>query len=203
MKDESGKTSWQYLDAVGNKVAERLGNESANDNLTLFVLDDVYRTEKVGSPEGLVTQYSYDNFSNINQKTTPDDGTYYYGYDKYGNLRRQYHNSSPTEVIYNNYDDLNRLTSSGIFSNSTFDVDGADVGSTATHVLVNMYDTYSAAGVFSQVNFTGSGLTPSTDLKNLKGRLVGTAYRDKPGDPWDFKFYSYDHLGRVTGNIQF
>lgn len=34
---------------------------------------------------------------------------------------------------------------------------------------------------------------------NLKGRLVATAFRDKPGDAWNYKYYSYDHLGNVNG----
>lgn len=201
--DENSKTSLQYSDVVGNKVAQQIGNESSNDNITLFEYDDIYRNTKVGTPEGLFTDYYYDNLSNIYQKTSPDDGTYFYGYDKWGNLRRQYHSSTPNEVTYNNYDDLNRLTSSGIFNNDSFPVDGGDVGVDATHVLVNMYDSYNVFSVFSQVNFSGSGLSPTMDLNNLKGRLVGTAFRDKPGDPWNFKFYSYDHLGRVTATYNY
>ncbi|MFC2094553.1 RHS repeat domain-containing protein, partial [Bacteroidota bacterium] len=46
----------------------------------------------------------------------------------------------------------------------------------------------------SNLNFPMSWIND----KYPEGRLVATAFRDKPGMTWSYKLYAYDHLGRVT-----
>jgi len=197
--DEEGKKTETYYDLVGNVVKEVKGGTLT----TLFTYDDIYRLTKVTSPAGKETKYTYDALNNIQTKETPDDGKFEYAYDKYGNLRYTFHKTaSPKQVLFNSYDCLNRLVTSGIVSTSVSTIINStsfrtDVAETfenddTTKVLVNMYDSITKTGVFSNLKF------PHTSkLRNQLGRLAATAFRDKPTDPWKFKIYSYDHLGRV------
>ncbi|MDP2363263.1 MAG: RHS repeat-associated core domain-containing protein, partial [Ignavibacteria bacterium] len=164
---------------------------------------------------GKTTSYLYDDHSNISQKTSPDEGTTKYRYDKYGNLRFSLNIGAPaTEKALNftKYDQFNRLIASGLLiSTFGFDQLNADLdystnqGSithfenfntdTANFVVANMYDKYVKTGIFT--NMPNPHLASFISGKNLKGKLVATAFRDKPGDPWSYKVYTYDYLGRV------
>lgn len=195
--DEAGKTKTSYYDLVGNLVAEQL----ANNNPTVFEYDSVYRLIKVTSPEGIVTTYQYDQNGNLSYKNSPDYGTYKYKYDRFNRLRFQLHVRS-RELVFHNYDPLDRLLYTGVisrYSESSFNNLDADTKSSFESVKdnlvqANQYDTFESTGVFDEAN-----LPQNYTMENLKGRLAASAYRDKPGlnQKWNFKLNSYDYCGQV------
>lgn len=194
-KDETGKTKTSYYDQVGNLVAEQLGS----NNPTLFYYDGIYRLTKVKTPEGIETTYQYDQNSNVIYKHSPDFGTYRYAYDRFNRLRFQLHVESQ-EFVFNNYDPLDRLLYTGVINNyteSSFNSLNADIKNSFEEdqnnfVVVNQYDSFVQSGVF-----VDQDLQQSFAFENPKGRLTASAYRDKPGQTWNYKLYSYDHLGRI------
>ncbi len=209
--DENNKISKKYYDKIGNlKKEER--TDGTNTLTTNYNYDNLYRLTSVVSPSGKVTSYVYDEHSNIKQKTSPDEGTHNYKYDKYGNMRFQFHNSNLQWVTFNKYDQFKRLVLTGLKtladdpnqleadldysvnqgSFSHFENTNTD---TANFVVVNMYDKYNKTGVF--LNMPNPHLESFIKSKNLKGKLVATAFRDKPGQSWSYKVYTYDYLGRV------
>ncbi|MEW6196810.1 MAG: RHS repeat domain-containing protein [Bacteroidota bacterium] len=193
--DETGKTKTSYYDQVGNLVAEQFGS----NNPTLFYYDSIYRLTKVKTPEGIETTYQYDQNSNVIYKHSPDFGTYRYAYDRFNRLRFQLHVESQ-EFVFNNYDPLDRLLYTGVINNyseSSFNTLNADntysfENDANNLVAVNQYDSFVQSGVF-----VNSNLPQSFTYENPKGRLTASAYRDIPGQEWDYKLYSYDHLGRI------
>ncbi|QOJ28867.1 MAG: hypothetical protein HRU80_08215 [Ignavibacteriales bacterium] len=65
-----------------------------------------------------------------------------------------------------------------------------------TYMLtINMYDTQSRTGVFGALPSEYDNL--AAEYRNYKGLLAATAFKDKAGDPWNYKVYIYDALGRV------
>lgn len=206
--DEENKTIKKYFDKVGNLIKEEkiFGSTSL---ITQYNYDNLGRLSTVTTPENKTTTYLYDDHNNINQKTSPDEGTIKYKYDKYNNLRFTINTGNATALVFNKYDSFNRLILTGekTFTNSWNDLNpdldySTNQGSiiafenillnTSNFVVVNMYDSYVRTGIFANLtNFT-AGI-----LKNIKGRLVATAFRDKNTGAWSYKVYSYDHLGRV------
>lgn len=194
-KDETGKTKTSYYDQVGNLIAEQLGS----NNPTLFYYDGIYRLTKVKTPEGIETTYQYDLNSNVIYKHSPDFGTYRYAYDRFNRLRFQLHVESQ-EFVFNNYDPLDRLLYTGVINNyseSSFNSLNADIKNSFEEdqnnlVVVNQYDSFVQSGVF-----VDQDLPQTFAFENPKGRLTASVYRDKPGQTWNYKLYSYDHLGRI------
>ncbi len=216
-KDADNKTRTEYFDKAGNKVAEKLGNNTP----TIFQYNDIYQLVKVVSPEGKETTYEYDELGYLKSKTTPDENKYQYKYDKWGNLRFTFHKASgdPWNIYFNAYDVINRLITTGIVSmkqhpNWNFwvndfgletaiqkvwedlnpDTDNNFFDETDENLLVvrKVYDNYTNEGIFSAVPPESA-----IDYNNYKGRLAETAFRDKPGEPWNFKIYEYNYSGNV------
>ncbi len=197
-KDAENKIRTEYFDKIGNKVAEQLDTNP----VTIFQYDDIYQLVKVISPEGKETIYEYDELGYLKSKTTPDESKYEYKYDKWGNLRFKYQPPPlPEDIVditYYTYDVLNRPLATGIttggfvdFNNFNPDVEEPFDNDESKMVVKNMYDNYERTGVFSS-------LPPhNSENMNIKGRLTATAFRDKPGDVWNYKIYHYDYLGRV------
>jgi hypothetical protein len=69
-----------------------------------------------------------------------------------------------------------------------------EISDTANFLTVNAYDKFPNTGVFSSISL------PPIFVNQLqpRGQLVATAYRDKVGDPWNYKVYGYDYLGRIN-----
>ena len=206
--DESGETIKKYYDKVGNLKKEEIIHGSTT-LATTYEYDDLYRLTSVTSPGGKITAYQYDDHNNISQKVSPDEGTTLYKYDKFGNLRFSM-NSGDANFTFSRYDEFKRVLATGQFdkqlipfasldpdviydisnpNNYTFEGLTTD---TAKFLIVNMYDKFTSSGVFQQ-------LSPSLfgTLGYIKGKLVATAFRTKTTDPWSYKIYSYDPLGRV------
>ncbi len=213
VRDENNKETKIYYRKNGLVDKEEKFNGST-PFITQYVYDNIQRLIEVIPPKGepYKTTYQYDDHNNIKRKISPDEGDKNYRYDKYGNLRFENHEANPQLVIFNKYDQFNRLILSGqrtiedAFINLDPDVDYSEDYQyfqhfenynldTANFVVVNMYDKYISTGVFSNINTPVS--IGGINNKNIKGRLVATAYRDKPGDPWNYKIYLYDELGRV------
>ncbi len=212
--DEIGNIFKKYFDVAGNLVYE-IKYDGTDRYLTKYEYDEINRLTKVTPPSGNTEKtitYTYDELNYLREKTTPDEGKYQYQYDKWGNLRFKFHyNTTPYELVFTRYDALNRPiiigkfpTNQKVIDNEDYDPDVTyDSGpnsfeniytDTAKFMVVNMYNKYERTGVFSSLpNYS------SNDIKNmnLKGRLVSTAFRDKPGDTWNYKIYHYDYLGRI------
>ncbi len=198
--DEENKLQTNYYDLFGNVVQNSKGGVP-NALSTLFTYNGLNQLVSVTSPGYKVTTYEYDEFGNVNKKISPDEGTTKFMYDKFGRLRFKFHIGTG-ELVFNNYDALNRLVSTGVVDTSLTDSafnnleaedpnPGIDDNS-ANFVLVNVYDDYnSPGGVFA-------GQTYPFGAVNLKGKLTAAAYRDKPGNNWNYDFISYDHLGRIA-----
>ncbi len=220
--DEENKIFAKYYNVAGNLVKTQAGQYSP---YTIFEYNSINQLTKVTSPEGKVITYIYDGFGNIKEKNTVDENKYQYKYDKWGNLRFTFHKASgdPWNITFNSYDALNRIDSIGIISmkqhpnwnfwEGDFGVDAAidlvwdnlnpdtynnffdeTENDESNAVAINMYDNYERTGVFTSLP---SFSPEQIDDMNLKGRLVATAFRDKPGDTWNYKIFHYDYLGRI------
>ncbi len=209
-----GGEHYESFDEESNKARVHINSDGTikssssfnyeGSTLVQYTLDHSYNPLKqlvsTTSPRGLLTSYEYDVFGNVSQRISPDAGTEKYKYDVYGNLRFVFHTSAqPVLLFFSSYDKINRLLTQGEKSSSIneFNILNPDVindfdNNSNYLTTVNMYDSYNPTGVFSNMAFPYPG-----SLGNLNGRLVGTAYRDKPTDNWNYKLYSYDALGRV------
>ncbi len=175
--DEEGNKKENTFDIRGNLVKTKLltNNPDENDLVTNYSDNSIDQILEVTSPKGIRTTYTYDGWGNVNSKSNPDIGSYNYTYDEYGNLRTQTHSSG--EQITHEYDALNRLTITRLNNHN---------------VLQNIYDHYDP-----QI-FLPLGAPADFNPTNLKGRLVATLYRDNESADWNYKLYSYDHLGRIV-----
>lgn len=215
IKDENNKETKIYYKKNG-LVEKEEKYDGAGPLTTQYTYDVLQRLTEVTPPRGAAfkTIYQYDDHNNIKQKTSPDEGTIKYKYDKYGNLRFSLNtgaSSSEKALMFTKYDQFNRPVLTGLITKTFFDlmypdldysIDQIDVPhfensntDTTNFVVVNMYDKYFKTGVFTSM--PNPHLTSFISDKNLKGKLVATAFRDKPGDQWNFKVYTYDYLGRV------
>lgn len=201
--DANGKTIVTYFDLIGKKVAEQIG---AN-NPTLFEYNEAYQLIRVITPEGLETTYTYDNLGYLSSKTSIDEGSYNYKYNKFGELRYQFHTTqTPFELLFHNYDKLGRLISTGkrsitqnTFNDLNPDIESTDDSDQQKLLLVNIYDDIANRSDYSTV-FSGFAMPVAQDqIHNTKGRLAVTAYRDTTsnGAKWKYKVYSYDPMGNV------
>ena len=69
---------------------------------------------------GLVTKYSYDNVSRINQISTGNVQNLSYSYDLASNVKQI--NDSRNKIVYNmSYDDIDRLIRTIIYNFNTFE----------------------------------------------------------------------------------
>lgn len=213
--DEENKETKIYYKKNG-LVEKEEKYDGAITVTTQFEYDNIQRLIEVIPPKGedYKTTYFYDEHSNIKQKTSPDEGTKNYLYDKYGNLRFENHEANPQLINFNKYDQFNRLILSGTHTieadfsnlNADFDYSISDQNfqhfensnlDTANFVIINMFDKFERNGVFDKITL-GYGVLQinSNNNFNLKGKLVATAFRDKTGEPWSFKLYGYDEMGR-------
>jgi RHS repeat-associated protein len=223
--DEDNKEVYTYYDKVGNKVAEKVGTNPP----TIFQYDSFYRLSKVISPEQRQRIYSYDELGNLRQKDSwADEGTTYYKYDKYKRLRFTMHKDAATYeqrgITFTKYDQFGRVLATGTLpSNYGWDaldpdkdygtdqnlphfenyVPSSSNADTANFVCVNMYDKYLKSGIFARMPdpFVWSQ-DDANSSRNLKGKLVLTAFRDKPGQGWNYRIYLYDYLGHVNHIFQ-
>ncbi len=218
IKDEEDKTTKIYYHKNGTVALEEkiLGG---NTLITDYKYDALQRLIEVVPPKGLAYKISffYDGHSNVSQKTSPDEGTVKFKYDKYDNLRFSLHASAPATdkaLMFTKYDQFNRPLATGLlpanvgFDNLDPDKDYSVNQSgfshfenlntdTANFVVVNMYDKFERTGIFSNIT-GGDGLIlfNFNNNYNLRGKLVATAFRDKLEDAWSYKLYGYDVLGR-------
>lgn len=223
IKDEENKTAKVYYLKNGLVDKEEKIN-GANTLVTDYTYDAIQRLTEVVPPKGSAykSSYFYDGLSNIIQKTSPDEGTVKFKYDKYDNLRFSVHASAPPNekaLMFTKYDQFNRPLANGLLpANIGFDNLDADKdysvnqsgfshfenlnSDTANFVVVNMYDKFERTGIFSNISSGyGSILANIKNIYNLRGKLVATAFRDKPGDAWSYKLYGYDVLGRCRTMI--
>ncbi len=200
--DENGKTKETFYDLAGNKIAERAGDISGL--LTQFYYDSFYRITSTKTPMSKITSYQYDNYNNVTQKISPDEGTYNYKYDQLGNLRFTFHTTATSaEVVFTEYDQLNRVFSTGkisgdinFFNSLNPNIFYQFQADTSKKVVLNLFDEYDRSGLFSVLpSLTSTQIT----AMNVKGNLVATAFRDKPGNTWNYKYFSYDPKGNVNG----
>lgn len=220
--DEEGKYQWNYYDLFGNVIKNEKYKDVSTMLTTLFEYDELNRLKKVTSPMGKISTYEYDSWGNINKRKTPDtnnptDNTKYekYKYSKYGKLRFSTNteaSSSERSIIFTKYDQLNRPIVTGtLISTYGFDAMNPDLdysssqggitnfenlnSDTSNFVVMNMYDSYTKYSVFTNIT---SDPDANMNSKNLKGRLVATAFRDKVNQQWNYKVYGYDYFGRVN-----
>ncbi|MBX7046516.1 MAG: hypothetical protein K1X86_11845 [Ignavibacteria bacterium] len=221
--DEVQNKIEKYTDAVGNlrrevRFIDYLETPEALPSLTPLITDykydDLYRVIEVRTPEDKRIHYSYDGFGRQVQRTTPDAGVVIYKYDKTGNLRfsqdeNQAHAPSAyrpaNRITFRRYDGINRVLAIGEAADedntpSWEHLNPETVGyfenyqnSPANFLTINVYDTLSSA--IANIFTAPSGYTSA--LNNTKGNLVATAYRTRPTDQWNFKYYRYDARGRV------
>jgi YD repeat-containing protein len=201
LTDEENKVQVNYYDVFGNILANIKKGSSNGDTdlITTYTYDVLNRLISVKSPGGKFTNYEYDDWGNIKKRETPDDGKCLYRFDKWGNLRFWVFVNSENKLVFTTYDALNRPTTTGIYMNFSADsitwnpevINTTFETVVANQTVINAYDTFPTTGVFAGLNYQPD------KHNNLIGRLAATAYRDKPGDPWKYKFYSYDALGRV------
>jgi len=169
-RDEENKVQNNYYDIFGNITLNVKGRGLS----TAFTYNGLNQLIPVTSPESKVTTYEYDT------------------------LRYKYHVETG-ELVFNNYDDLNRLLSTGVtnYNLDIFDTLKAGIihsgldDNMAKYVLVNVYDDFNnRGGAFSGMTF------PQNFVQgNLTGKLAAEAFRDKPLKNWNYKLYSYDPLG--------
>lgn len=199
--DEINNKIYTFFDARGNIIATN--HTYSTTNATIYKYNNINQLVEVISPENKSTNYSYDGFGNIKSKTSPDGGTYKYKFDKWGNLRFTYHTTANEGIIFNSYDPLNRLITTGIYpgNQSTFDYLDPDVTQSFDSnenylVSKNMYDNYTITGAF---NSLAPKSPTEIDDMNIKARLSATAYRDEESSSsnWNLKYYEYDHLGNI------
>lgn len=176
--DENDKKTKIIYDKTGKILAEWKG--ILNFRLkTRYYYNDFQQLEKVKTPAGQSIEYFYDNRGNIEEKKSNDFGTYTYDYDQFGNLIMETHSGGQT-ITYS-YDGLNRLRTKKI---------------NGSIVLYNHYDDSNFPKSLLTDPF--NGMPNGYSLENLKGKLAGSAYKEKPNSTsWFYKLYSYDHLGRV------
>ncbi len=187
------------------------------NRLTKVISDDGLATEY---------QY-YDETGLLKKKKSSEYYPIEYKYNQYGQLIMTLQQTGGDNTIigdevyemhYNHYDGFGRIlqkgiingnkkyfttldpdspTLSGSFPSSTVGqisgsaIDYQLVGDTSKLVVVNAYDGIKTDGVFSNATFLG------VHKNNLKGKLALTAFRDKPGQPWSYKYYSYDERGNI------
>ncbi|MBM4176315.1 MAG: RHS repeat protein, partial [Ignavibacteria bacterium] len=200
--DEEQNTKETYFDKAGNIIAERQGSLPP----TIFNYNRINQLISVKTPGGKYTYYEYDDFGNVKQKTATDDGTTKYKYDRFRNLRFTLNTGSPSSergLIFNTYDLFNRpVLTGGIYSNYGFDQLNPDrnyndsfEGEEGNYLTVRMYDKYQKTGVFAAMP---DPINPdSIKSGNIKGRLTAIAFRDKVNESWNYKVFTYNHLGRV------
>ena len=84
--DEDGTSTWSFTDKFGNNVASVI--DPAGLNLCTTLGYDILgnRTSSV-TPRGDTTRYVYSPLKLLQSKSSPDQGTTQYIYDKNGNLR--------------------------------------------------------------------------------------------------------------------
>ncbi len=167
--DEVGNVKKSYFDINDNLVAEVPGT----NNPTIYNYNSINQLTSVQSPGGKTTSYTYDGFGNTASKSSPDEGTYKYKYDVYGNLRFTFHTTeTPLQTVFNSYDPMNRLLSTGIENTtaSVYDTLNPDIIhsfeiDTTNFVLSNMYDKFVVSGVFPSNPYISA-------LKNLKAKQL-------------------------------
>lgn len=169
---EEGKTTTTYYDNVGNKVGEKIG---ANPE-TIFKYNLVYQLVKIITPEGKETNYEYDPSGYLKKKESPDDKFCFYRYNKYGELRYEFHRESesdntPGYIIAYRYDKLGRLlstalrnvsfTGSDFLSNSSFnpDAENNEDKSDNNLTLINIYDDVNEKSNYAGLNSTITQIT--------------------------------------------
>jgi RHS repeat-associated protein len=225
--DETNRQFVKYFDAVGNLLREIKyvagngnGDPQQSDNpydpdttysgqdlpgqtvplITDYLYDDLYRVEKVKTPQGKEIEYTYDIFGRQTKRETVDAGITKYWYDMNNNLRFSQDSVqrtfTPQKYTERTYDGISRLLT---ISEYTSDPENPEDAPTSGQLfIVNCYDTLAQSftpfySIFSNVpsNYYG------TTANNTNGAIVATAYRTQLTDNWSFKFYRYDGRGRV------
>ncbi|QQS36968.1 MAG: RHS repeat protein [Ignavibacteriales bacterium] len=202
--DESNNKTEKILDKSG-KILKEIKYDNSVPFITTYSYNTLQRLAAVITPNNKTTNYFYDDLGNISKKVDPNSGTVQFKYDRFKQLRFEVQNSqllSTDSIIFNSYDSFSRLKIRGMKDNaSEFSALNPDQtysfeSDTSKLLVVNMYDKYYKSGVFTNMP---DPYVSTTILKygNHKGRLVATAFRNKLGEPWSFKVYSYDAVGRV------
>ncbi len=210
-KDAQNVITETYLNNLGNKVKDRFYKEASPSvyTETHYEYDDFNRLTKIISQGGIETTYEYyDEGSRLKSKSSPDHSTIKYKYDSFGNLINTQENNrfddaqlkEMFENVFNVYDGLNRKTKVGVIELNEEQINNIDnyvafvniwQADTANLVVIHQFDEYSGTGVFAGVT------APIPLMINLKGRLAATAFRDKPGQPWSYKYYGYNERGQI------
>jgi len=135
--DQEGRATKQYYDSIGRHIITLEGAEYnvtyplTNEGdwgtgteyvtTTSFVYDDVDRLITNEAANSLETNYTYDTLSRLTAVTDADRGLIKYGYDDAGNLTmfQDPERRAEEELIVYGYDELNRITAEGVYSEGT------------------------------------------------------------------------------------
>ncbi len=203
--DESNNKSEKILDKTG-KVLREIRYDNETPFITTYTYNSLQQLASVTTPNNKNVNYYYDDLGNISKKVDPNSGTVQFKYDRFNQLRFEVQNSqllSTDSMIFNKYDVFRRLQIRGIvedteiFTQLNPDLSYGFENDTSKYLTVNMYDNYENTGVFIHITNPPPSLNYLRNHGNHKGRLVATAFRNRLGDQWSFKVYSYDALGRI------
>jgi RHS repeat-associated protein len=213
-KDQDGKETWSYSDALGRVVAVKK-EDNGNKVVTLSKYNSRGQLVQSIDPNGLSTHYFYNYLGRLYAKSTPDAGVTKYLYDISGKLLAEQDENAQQEgyIRVLQYDWLNRPASqarvywgqsgpAAVFSNYE------DLNSTSLF-NENWEDTW-FAGVVLEKKMFYDGEIPSfvfnaskpevlNYLTNSRGHMVGrlttTVVYNESGAPMEFRHQSYTEKG--------
>ncbi len=207
--DEIGNWTVKKTDKRGSLRFEEKSVNTTQTVITKYEYDFFNRLQRVISPDSYETFFLYDELHSLAAKKTPHSGTYYYKFDKFGNMRYRKHFSSmmQSRLEYRRYDLYNRLTHIGLlYGDTNWDLLNPDVfdpesqeSDGNTMLLLNEYRRYEdfmAHGLFNNFSLP---IEFSEENNPYKGKLLATIFRNKADatTPWNLKAYKYDELGNI------
>ncbi len=165
--DEDGKKVVEYANAMGQKVAtKQLLEGTLSGVVTLFFYDSYHNLTKVINPKKQQSNYKYNILGNLYQKTTGDDGTTNYMYNKRGQVVLVEDENSR----YGESDNLLQMESVGYYYGDYL----SGIPKTMPYFRYYLYDDY---GRLLEQNRINAGV----DCIEVVGGVAGGAQRT-PGD---------------------
>ncbi len=153
------------------------------------------------------TTFNYNTLGQLQESTSPDEGTAQFKYRKDGQIRFSQNSkqlaASPQEFSYTNYDTLGRPVESGVLVNNGFataDPDNPNLpGVTRKEQHFTVYDSPDITGL--QAALTAEGIpTTSYPTQQFVAGNVAKTYTQNPSTTTTW--YSYDVYGRVQWLVQ-
>jgi RHS repeat-associated protein len=212
--DEQGITSDTYKDIFGRTI-KTIQNTNGLNLVTNYTYDGNDNLLSTTDPAGKSTYYTYNTLKQLTNKVSPDAGTVQYIYDSNGNLRfvrdANHKSTSINSCSFSNWvgsgDDpdsgsftlvapgcvsvaINNGTVKSVFSNGTFTV----------IIKRNGITVYSFSATASNNNVSGNAILPRGTYTYLTSTTVSKSlqYTISISKNYDFVYYKYDALNRVT-----